>query len=203
MPGDLNDYLDPYLDCTINGVKYRIAEPGAKLGLRIRRLFTDPRTYAALTDSDYLELIATLLGATWVADTHEETIQEWVPKLDDEGNQTVNDRGDVLSVQVPKTITVDDGEYQGGVWSEMIANDATLSQIYRAGQTALLKIGQNSVVAEAYWTDNANPKAQTPNRAQRRTAKNSPKESKGSTAGTTRGRVRTTKKTPAAANPTP
>ena len=201
LPGDLANYLEPYLDFTINDVKYRINEPGAKHGLRIRRIFTDPAAYAKLTDADHLREVATLLGAEWVPNIKEETVLEWVPTLDDDGNKILNDNGDVYSHQVPRTIEVDEGEYVGGAWSEMIDNGATLSQILHVGHVALAKLGRGDAIAIAMWTGGNDPKARKPKEPAPQ-AKNSPNASKGSTAGTIRGRARTTKKTPAAANQT-
>ena len=94
---------------------------------------------------------------------------------------------------------VSPGEFAGGVWSEMFDNGVKWTQVMRAGQAALLNTGLGAPSAVAYWTGGKGPKVPTPTEP----AQTSPKESKASTAGTTRGRGRTTKKTPAAANPTP
>lgn len=166
---DLSEFHDPDLYLTIRGTEYRIPQPNASTGLKIRQAFAAK----VITDSSELDFIAQILGATWVPDVKTiPTLDPMTgqPVLDDDGNPLVEE--------------VDQGTYTGGVWGEMDAAGIGWEEIMHAGRTALIDVGMGRLVAEAHWmrglapvVDEGNrlPAKPEPNRAARRaTAKKAP-----------------------------
>lgn len=60
---DLDEFLDGRCPITVKGKTYYVAEPNARQGLRLQRMFLDPTT--VLDDARELEEIRSLLGPVW------------------------------------------------------------------------------------------------------------------------------------------
>ena len=110
------------------------------------------------------------------------------------------------------------GKYEGGVWSEMIADGVSWDELMIVGGTAVINYGMSEELAEKYWASggvvdgastpaesegNSKPAPPEPNRAARRAKPKKATSSKAATGSTTRGRARTAKTTPAAPTTTP
>ncbi|AKJ72111.1 putative tail assembly protein [Gordonia phage GMA1] len=178
---NLRDFHDPDLVLTIGDHEYRIPQPSASKGLRIRQLFA----LQQIGDETELEHVADILGAEWVPHIVQVPVLNAItgePVLDEAGEPTVEEQ--------------DHGEFRGGLWSQMDADGVTWEELMHAGRTALIDVGMGRTLAEAHWVrgltpyvdgsaeGNALPQKPAPtpvegNRATRRAAaKSGPKKSK-------------------------
>lgn len=199
---DLDTFFDPDWYPVINGKTYRVPEPTAADGLRLVRAMTDPKR--SLDDAAELAMIAKILGAVWVPKLVEVVQYDdvtFMPILDDQGQ--------------PVTRTEDDGEYEGGVWSELEADGVGHSRVMHLGLSALVYYGLGSRLGEAHWLgavgDQGNPPPpatgdRSSKPAKRAAAKKAAKKAptkKAATARTRAPQAATAKVTPAAATTTP
>ncbi|MFI8660706.1 hypothetical protein ACIGKR_12010 [Rhodococcus qingshengii] len=135
---DLRELFDPNLHLPINGKTYTITSPNAEEGLRLRLMFST--LDAKIGDDDQVGEIAKLLGATWVPNMVTKTV------LDIATGEPILDENNE-----PTTVEVDEGKYEGGVWSEMANDGVDWVSLMHAGTTALLYYGQGPYIGEIYW----------------------------------------------------
>lgn len=139
---ELRTFFDPALVLPIGDKEYRIPQPNAEAGLRIKQLFAAK----ILSSATELEHIMELFGAEWVPDIQQVPVLNPItgePVVDDDGN--------------PVTEEQDHGMWSGGVWSEMVADGVSWEEMMHAGRTALMDIGMGRVVAEQHWVDGIVP----------------------------------------------
>lgn len=139
---ELRDFHDPDLVLTIGGKEYRIPQPSASKGLRIRQLFAMQQ----IGDDTELDHVANILGAKWVENIVEVPVLHVMtgePILDDNGEPLIEKQ--------------DHGEYVGGLWSEMDADGVTWEELMHAGRTALIDIGMGRTVATSHWVKGLAP----------------------------------------------
>ncbi|MBY4571253.1 hypothetical protein ACN95_14630 [Gordonia sihwensis] len=133
---DLADFHDPDLYLTIRGKEYRIPQPNASVGLKIRQAFMSK----VISDATELEFIADILGAHWEPDVQTVTVLDPMtgePVLDADGNPVVEEQ--------------DHGTWVGGVWSQMDADGVGWEELMHAGRTALIDVGMGRLTAETHW----------------------------------------------------
>ena len=171
---DLADFHDPDLYLTIRGVEFRIPQPNASTGLKIRQAFAAK----VITDETELDFIAQILGATWEPD-----IKQIVVLNPMTGQPVLDDDPESETYGKPLLEDVDQGSYVGGVWAEMDAAGVGWEELMHAGRTALIDVGMGRTVAEAHWlhglvptVDSGNrlPAKPEPNREARRATKKAP-----------------------------
>lgn len=135
---NLREFFDPDLKLPIGPKTYTIKSPTADEGLRLRLLLSNPDTQ--LTDEAEVGEYVKLMGAEWVPNLRQ------VPLIDPiTEQQAIDEDGE------PVTVEQDFGDYQGGVWSEMLADGITWPEIAHAGRTALIYFGRSTTLGELVW----------------------------------------------------
>ncbi|MGC5249494.1 DUF7426 family protein [Gordonia sp. DT219] len=160
----------------IEGKTYTIpemrADDGLKLTLQIAKKIP-------LSDEEELAMYMGLLGAEWVSSPVE------IPT------------GEIAEDGTPVTITVDDGTFEGGVYSEMVNDGVPWRMIVHAARTVFIDAVHGRTTAEIHWQtaltgDLGNPPPPEPgeNRKTRRAAAKKAAPRKASTKSASGGRTR-------------
>jgi hypothetical protein len=176
---NLRKFFDPALKLPIGDVEYRIPQPNARDGLRLRMLFIDPST--VLDARGESEEIMRVLGATWEPDVHTVPVRD--PRT---GKQLTDGAG------APVTTIVDRGTWVGGVYQQMVDDGVSWPEIIHAGRTALLHYGFSERAAENEWTNpggEPTPGKPRPPKAGGKKRKRHRRSSKASTGSTTHARA--------------
>lgn len=135
---DLREFYSPSLKLPVGGKTYEIPAPNVAEGGRLKQLFSNPD--ARYTDDDQLAEIAKLLGAEWVPNVVDSIVVDPIterPVVDADGNA--------------ETVQIDQGRYEGGLFSEMEADGVSWPELIHVGTTALVYFGQSTTLGEIYW----------------------------------------------------